>query len=241
MVSMENGRWIKSNKWLKSSLVWLLVVNGTLVLALSQASMMGVGATVAVGLDVLFQLLRGICPVGAVILVHDLLLAERERGTLAWVLSAPVSRKSVILSKLGVNLLYTSSIIVVLQSVISQAVIQYLSGDNISFASYYLGVTHMALYIAFWVTYTIMLGVLLRGKIVVLSAALGTLFFYDTIANLAAKVIPFVPRLMPSNLSASAVMTASGGTASPSATIVAIGWIVCFTLASLLRFEKEEF
>ena len=240
MLAVENTRWTKSYNWLKNSLIWILLVNGMIMLAMSQASVLGLSSTASAGLDLLFQMFSGMCPVGAIILVHGSIISERDNGTLAWVLSMPVARRSVILSKLAVNIIYSSTILIFLQGVIAQAIIQYFSGESIAFTQFYAGVAQFALYIAIWVSYSIMLGVLLRGRSTVLGVALGTLFFHGTIAGLLAKVLPFTPRLMLSQILNSAVSTVMGGGASLEAILVALGWIACFILVSVINFEKEE-
>lgn len=240
LLEMENARWTKTYNWLKSSILWTLIVNGLILLAVSQATMMNAGPIDKMGVDVLFQLFSGVCPLGAIIIVHSSLIAERENGTLAWVLSAPVSRLSVFISKLGVNLLYTTSIIIVLQSVIAQLIIQIISGETLAMGSYYLGVAQMALYIAFWVAFTLMVSVMLPSRTTVLGVSLVTLFFHEMVANLVAMIIPFFPRLMPSALLGSAVATISGGPVDIVAILVALTWITVFILTACFSFEKEE-
>ena len=240
LLVMENNKWTKSFNWLKSSLIWVLIVNGLILLATSQASLMNAGPIDKLGLDVLFQIFSGICPVGAIIIVHSSLISERDNGTLAWVLSAPVSRVSVIISKLGVNLLYVSSIIIVLQSIIAQLIIQFLSGETLPMTSYYLGVAQMTLYIAFWVTFTLMLNVLLPNRTMVLGVSLGTLFFHGLVSNLLSKVFPLLPRLMPGALLNSALSTAMSGISDSFASLVTLGWIALFILITCLSFQKEE-
>jgi ABC-2 type transport system permease protein len=160
LIVLENSRWTKSYNLLKSSLLWLTIFNGLMLLVLVYLPRLtGVAADVATAYSLLYQTLSGVCPIGAIIIVHNVLISEKENGTAAWVLSAPVSRASMILSKLIVNLLYTTSIIVVLQSVVSYYIIQYATNVSLPVASYYLGIAQMALYLAFWVTLTIMLGV----------------------------------------------------------------------------------
>ena len=240
LIEVENTRWTKSYNWLKNSLIWMLLVNGMIMLAMSQASTLGLNPTASTGLDLLFQLYSGMCSVGAVILVHGVIISERDNGTLAWVLSMPVARRSVILSKLAVNIIYSSIILIFLQGVVAQLIIQYFSGESIAFTLFYAGVAQFALYITLWVSYSIMLGVLLRGRSTVLGVALGTLFFHGTIASLLAKVLPFTPRLMPSQILSSAVSTAMGGGVSLEAILVALGWITFFIIVAIINFEKEE-
>jgi len=240
MLAVENTRWTKSYNWFKNSLIWLLLVNGMITLTLSQSSLLGLNPTASTGLDLLFQLFGGMCPVGAIILVHGSIISERENGTLAWVLSMPVARRSVILSKLVVNILYSSTIIIFLQGVVAQMIIQYYSGETISLIPYYAALAQVSLYIALWVSFSIMLSVLLRGRATVIGAALATLFFHGTVAGLLAKVLPFVPRLMPSQVLSSAISTVMGGGWSLEAILVALGWIGVFILVSIFNFEKEE-
>ena len=241
LVALEDARWKKSYNWLKSSLVWLALFNGLMYMGLVYTpGLTGVAPDVASALIMLYQMLSGICPVGAIIIVHNSLISEKENGTAAWVLSAPVSRASMIISKLGVNLLYTSSITIVLQSVVSYYIIQYATNVSLPIASYYLGVVQMALYLAFWVTLTIMLGVVLDNRGTVMGASLGIMYLHGPVANLASRYIPFITQLMPSTLLNSAISSATGGASSPNAIIVVSMWIILFALFACLRFEELE-
>lgn len=241
LMVMENNRWKKSYEWLKVSLIWVLIINGLVLLAVSQYSLLGNSPTAALGLDVLFQLFSGAAPVGAIIMIHSSLISDKEKGITAWVLSAPVSRLAVIASKFVVNLAYSISIIVVLQSIIAQQVIQYLTGETINSMHYYMGVAQIALYITFWIAFTTMLGAMLNKRGTVIGAAMLTLFFHDLIANLVARILPFFPKLMPSTLLNSAITTVSGGAPSIQAILVVLAWITLFILVAGFSFEREEF
>ncbi len=241
LVALEDARWKKSYNWLKSSLVWLALFNGLMYMGLVYTpGLTGVAPDVASALIMLYQMLSSFCPVGAIIIVHNSLISEKENGTAAWVLSAPVSRASMIISKLGVNLLYTSSITIVLQSVVSFYIIQYATNVSLPIASYYLGVAQMALYLAFWVTLTITLGVVLDNRGTVMGASLGIMFLHGPVANLASRYIPFITQLMPSALLNSAISSATGGAFSPHAIMVVFMWIMLFALFACLRFEEQE-
>ena len=241
LVALENSRWTKSYNWLKSVLVWLAIFNGLMCFVLVYAPRLtGVTTDVFGALNLLYQTLSGVCPIGAIIIVHNALISEKENGTAAWVMSAPVSRASMILSKLIVNLLYTTSIVVFLQSVVSYYVIRYATGVSLPVASYYLGVAQMALYLAFWVTLTIMLGVVLDNRGTVIGMSLGIMYLHGPVANLASGFVPFITQLMPSALVSSAISSATGGAFSPHAVIVGLIWIMLFTLYACLRFEEQE-
>lgn len=241
LIALEISRWKKSYNWLKSVLVWLSIFNGLMYIVLVYTpGLTGVKPDLASSLDALFQLLSSVCPIGAIIIVHNLLISEKENGTAAWVLSAPVSRVSIIISKLSVNLLYTISIIVVLQSVVSYYLIQYATNESLPIASYYLGIAQMAFYVAFWVTLTIMLGVVLENRGTVLGMSMGIMYLNGPISSLISRYIPYITQLMPSTLVISAISSVNGGSFSPYANIVVFIWIILFTLFACLRFEKQE-
>jgi ABC-2 type transport system permease protein len=241
LIALEDARWKKSYNWLKSILVWLAIINSLMFLVLVYIpGLTGVTPDVSSALDTLFQMLSGVCPIGAIIVVHNLLISEKENGTAAWVLSAPVSRKSIIISKLSVNLFYTTSIIIILQSMVSYYLIQYATNVSLPITSYYLGIAQIALYLAFWVTLTIMLGVVLDNRGTVIGMSLGIMYLMGPISTIASRYIPFIPKLMPSSLLNSAISSATGGTLSPLANIVVLMWIIIFTVFACLRFEKLE-
>ena len=241
LISLEISKWTMSYNWLKSSLLWFAIFNGLMLLVLVYLpTLTGVAADLGTAYTLLYQTLSGVCPIGAIIIVHNALISEKENGTAAWVLSAPVSRASVIISKLSVNLLYTTSIIVLLQSVVSYYIIQYATKVSLPFASYYLGIAQMVLYLAFWVALAIMLSVMLDNRATVIGASLGVMYLHGSIVDLASRVIPFIKYLSPSTLVLSAVSSANGGAFSPIAIVVVLMWIMLFIVIACLRFEREE-
>ena len=56
--------------------------------------------SLALGLEALFKMGALVLAAGAVILVHDSIIGERQQGVTEWLLSKPVSRPSYVLSKL---------------------------------------------------------------------------------------------------------------------------------------------
>ena len=237
---MENNRWVRNYSWLKTLLLWTLIVNGLLLFVFTQSSMFGATPTVQMSYEILIQLFSSAYPIGVIVMVHGAIVSEKENGVTAWVLSSPVSRLSLILSKLGANLIYIISIALVFQSLVSQQLIQHYTGEIINVTQYYLGILQVALYMTYWIVFTTMLSVVFNKQGTVMGAAFLALFFQDLIAKFVAMVLPFFPRLMPSALLNSIVSTMYGGAASLEANLVVVVWIIAFILVAYQRFEGEE-
>ena len=237
---MENDKWMRNYSWLKTLLVWTFVTNGLLLFVFTQSSMFGATPTVQMSYEILIQLFSSAYPVGVIIMVHGAIVSEKENGVTSWVLSSPVSRLSLILSKLGANLIYIISIALVFQSLISQQLIQYFTGEAINATQYYLGIIQVALYVTYWIAFTTMLSVVFNKRGTVLGAAFMVMFFQDLIVKFVAMVLPFFPRLMSGALLNSIVSTMYGGPVSVEANLVIVVWIIAFILAAYQRFEGEE-
>jgi ABC-type transport system involved in multi-copper enzyme maturation permease subunit len=249
LLGKENRAWWASRRWLVQSILWTVVVNGfTALFALGLPLLakiagnpaVGLGDPLDIGVELLFKLGVLALGIGAIVLVNDAIIGERQLGVTEWLLSKPMSRSSYVLSKLLAHGLGVLVVLVGLQSALGYGLLSLIIGEPFPLPGYLVGVCGLAVHTLFYLALTLMMGVLTasRGKLlgVPLGALLGgTLFggFLGMFAMLTpwalADVLPAAVLGLPLPLP---VWLPIGVTAILSVISVAV---------ALARFERLEF
>lgn len=198
----ENRQWWATRRWLVQCILWTVVVNGMVALVLFGVPRLleqvdpAEAATfepVTQGVQALFQIGTLALAIGAVILTHDQILGERLSGVTEWILSKPVSRVAYILSKLLADTFGLVITQVTLQVAIAYGLISLARGSALSVAPFVLGAGGLALHTLFYMSLTLLMGVLTvsRGKL--LGVPLGILFGGLLVTNFLGKFALFTP------------------------------------------------
>jgi ABC-2 type transport system permease protein len=183
LLGKENRAWWASRRWLVQGLVWAVVVNGcvaffTFVVPAMAKAVPGVEPPdpIAMGLSALFEVGAMFLAIGAIVLVQDEIIGERQLGVTEWLLSKPVSRPAYILSKL---LAYALGILVILigvQGAIGYGLLSLAMGNPFPLPPFLLGMAGLAVHTLFYLALTLMMGVLTANRPLLLGVSLGTLF-----------------------------------------------------------------
>ncbi len=242
----EFSSWFKSSRWLKHLILWLVLVNGMMVImAFASQEVEGGG-----GPDFLFM--YGIfgsmfVAFGVMVIMQRAIVGENREGTAAWVLSNPVTRTAFVVSRLvgnSLGILITSTIIPGVLVYITAGVLTPLGWlPPLGFAA---GVLAYALHVFFWITLTLMMGTFFEstgGVIAVPIALYFGLWF-------APGLMPFLYDVNPLVLTFAEpeVMTAIGASlmlGEPVSTwlpaIVTAVLCVVFIAVAIMRFNRQEF
>jgi ABC-2 type transport system permease protein len=220
--------------------VWIAVLDGLLLLPLvflrETLALESLGP-LASAYDMFFNLGALAVPIGAVILAHGTIIGERQSGTVAWVLTKPVSHAAFVLAKftgLALGLLTTA---VLVPAAIAYAMLSVEAGGPVPLAPFVAAVGLLALNGGFYLALTLALGVFLRSRGAVLALGLVTLLGGDIVLGL----VPATADLTPWLFGRMAPMVAQGGPLlSPWAVVVTGVWVVAFLVAALVRFGREE-
>jgi ABC-2 type transport system permease protein len=249
LLRKENRAWWGTRRWLVQSLLWTLVVNGFTALVVSamplQAQMMGnpepgPSELVTTGAQMLFQIGILALAIGAIILVQDEIIGERQMGVTEWLLSKPVSRSAYVLSKLLAHALGVLVILVGLQGALGYGLLSLVTGEPFPLPGYLVGVAGLAVHTLFYLALTLMMGVLTANRRVLLGVSQGVLLggslviYVPGTAMMATpwglvNILPAAVSGMPLPLS---IWLPIGATAILSVVCVAV---------TLTRFERLEF
>jgi ABC-2 type transport system permease protein len=182
---------------------------------------------------------------GAVLVMQNAIIDEKQTGTGAWILSKPVARSSFILAKLIAN-----AAALILLAVVAQWVLAYIQ-ISLALASaqpvlpYLIGMGLIALNLLFWLALTLMLGTLFINRAVIVAVPLGVLFLMLYLTSNIPALLDLTPIAfivdMPEHRSM--VQLAMQGQPLQSVTpiIITIAWVVVFVGVAIWRFGREEF
>ncbi len=241
----ENRAWWGTRRWLVQAFLWLAVVNGLLAMVLfvmpqiMPADQQPANTTELVqsGLQAFFGAGGMALAIGVIVLAQDAIIGEKQIGTAEWVLSKPVSRIAFWTSKLAAHAIGALIILVLLQGL--AAYVQLSIFERLEPLAFLGGLAILALHTLFYLVLTLLMGVLVDSRGLVLAVSLGTLLA-------GSLLVTFEPLLYvtPWGLSNVAVATAAG-LALPGKLYLPIavtaGWCILFTAVALWRIRQLEF
>jgi ABC-2 type transport system permease protein len=181
LLGKENRAWWGSRRWLVQGIVWTVIINGLLVLmvfAMPPMVEMAGGPEMdplATGLDMLLNFGAMLVAGGAILLVQDAILGERQLGVTEWLLSKPVSRPAYVLSKVLAHGLGVLVILVGLPGAIAYGVLSLAVGEPLPLTPYLVGMAGLAVHTLFYLALALMMGVLTANRRVLLGVSLGVL------------------------------------------------------------------
>ena len=249
LLQKEIRAWWRSRRWLVQGLLWATVLNGFVAFALFivplMAEITGVAEVqemdrLASGVQALFQIGAVALAAGAIILVQDAIIGERQLGVTEWLLSKPISRSAYVLSKLLAHSLGILVVLVGLQGAIAYGLLSLAGGEPFPLAPYLVGMIGLALHTVFSLALTLLMGVLTDSRSKLLGVSLGTLLGGLLIAGLLGNLAMLTPWSLAGALPATVM-----GVPLPLPIWLPIGVTaglsLIFMAVALYKFERVEF
>jgi len=245
---MNNHQWWGTSRWIIQLVVWFLVVNGPwLIPVLSQTGSQPQVSQTAGEILMLFFLMAGIFPAfGVVVGGQNVFIQGRQNGTIAWVLSKPVSRLAFILSKLAADAIGILVTMVLAQGLVAYLICRFGLGLAVSIPGFLAALGLLFLHGLFYLALVYMLGSLSHSRGLVLGIPMAFIFTYQMHPSLGlvGKILPWHLIMGTSeNLNSSlAALLVDGRPLSAIAPILGTAVLtLVFLLVTLWRFNKEEF
>ncbi len=250
LLRYENSTWWRTRRWWINSLIWLVIINGTLLAMLASSS--EVSATleqtpeqVLEQARTVFVVMAGIFgTVGVIIAMQGTIIDEKKSGTAAWILSKPASRTAFILAKLVANVAALFVILLVVQGVVAYLQLTAYSGSPPPLIPFVSGMGLLGLHMLFYLTLTLMLGTLLHDRGAVIGIPIGILFSAMFLMGYMGQFAYLMPwMIIPSGSVqglAIEVMLEQPLTAT-TPIIATTVWVIIFISIALWRFAREEF
>ena len=255
MLAKELGEWFRTRRWIWQLLIWLIIIDGFVVLMLfvlpALAAMMPalkptVDATFAGlppevwGLSSYFTLLGFAGILGVVILAQDEIIQETQSGTAAWILSKPSARQSFILTKLLSNMIGALVFIIALPAVVFIGEVYLDTHQVVSLLPFLAGLGIFTLTLFFYISLVIMLGVLFESR----GSILGVSFGLVLVGFAIAGFIPQISYILPVTMDKVAQLVVFGVPLPAmfiSEIISSAILSIAFILVALWRFQRKEF
>ena len=240
----EFSAWWGTRRWWVQGALWAGGLNGLLAMALfvlppmMEAQGEPPSDPLVMGGQMFFALGMMAVSIGVVILLQGAVLDEKTSGTAAWILSKPVTRSAFILSKLLANAASVLALMVLLPSLI--AFFQFaLAVDSLDPLRFLAGVGLMVLHVLFYLTLTLLAGVLSDNRGIVLGTTLGFLLVGGTLLRSAWPLSLISPWVLPDI--AGAVLAGNPLPTSMLLPVLATAlWTAVFVWLCVWRFDKQE-
>lgn len=246
LLRRENRKWWHSRRWIVQTIIWVALLDGMLAFALyllpSIASADGTTMSAEEALNVGQQMFFGLgvlaLSIGAIVLLQDAIIEEKASGTAEWVLSKPASRIAFVIAKLLPNSLGMAVTMLLIPCLIGCALFYSFDPAAFTVSSYLAACAVLALHLFFYITLTLMLGVLFNTRPPLLGIALASLFAGSLIP--VAAIVQFTPW----KLGELAMLTMTGAALPPAAMTMLLStavWCVIFIAVAIWQFNRLEF
>ncbi len=245
MLGGELTAWFGTNKWWRQILMWAGIIN---VIYAASAPTISRNGDTPVMLFCIFAGLTG--TIGATIMMQMSVIGEKRAGTAAWLLSKPLSRPAFIASKLVASAVGIGVTMVLAQGVIAYLVTGFLVGVWLPPLGFLAGLGALFLSVLFYLTLTLILGVLVDRPGLVIGIPLLLMGAQNLVGPQLAQLSSAIAQALPWNLFAplgGTGMTNSVATAlmlgQPAPLVpvyTALVACVVFVAVAVLVFRRQE-
>lgn len=263
MLRKENGKWWNWKALAAQIIIWTIIVNSMVALAVFIIPQMPISDDVKaqvnstgdpeamqafdfspagilnLGLSMFFQIMGIALLIGGVIIAHDAILKERESGTAAWLLSKPISRQSFVLAKLIANIVGLLVVVIAVQAIIAYTQISIAYGGLAPVMPFLGGLGIMTINSLFYMVLALALGAFTLNR----GVALGLPIVLGLVGSLLLAVVEQLKYVTPWTLGDMAFAAAKGASLPDWWMFPVIATIVCtlvFAVAAIRRFEQIE-
>jgi ABC-2 type transport system permease protein len=237
LMSAEFGSWWRTKAWWIQALLWTVVINASVSVAVWDANAEGLTVFTLYGVMTMFP------AIAVAILMQDAIVGEKRSGTAAWVLSKPASRPAFMLAKLVPNAVGVIATMVAIPSgvLLIQA---SMAGIEVSIPRFALGTTIVALNLMFYLTLTLMLGTLFDSAAPVIAIPLAFAFGQQLVVGIPGlgSVLPWA-LVVPTNDADTSVIVAlivGQPVAAPGAIVLTATACVIFSVVAFARWSRTE-
>ncbi|MBD3196454.1 MAG: ABC transporter permease subunit [Candidatus Lokiarchaeota archaeon] len=188
---IELNDWWKGSDWLVMTLIWIGIGNGITALTALGAPDIDLPTMI----NIFFLFLGFFPPIATILVMQDSIVGEKRSGTISWLLSKPVSRRSFILAKWLGNSINLLTCIVLIPCIIGYLEFFLLTGELLSLSNYLAGIGIVTINQLFFIGLTLYLGTVMETPGGV--AALPMIFNF---AQQFLQSIPYAIYVLPMSL-----------------------------------------
>lgn len=250
----ESRAWWSTRRWWINALLWRVMICGLLANMLFVPTIASLATEVEIaqagsvtayivlmGLSVFFEFGTTVLGLGAVVLLQDTIIGEKQSGVAEWLLAKPVARPAYMLAKVVANALPILALMVGLPAAIGYGMLSLRSGELFPVLPFISAVGIMIANLFFYLTLTLMVGTIFNNRGPILGIALGSVLGGGLLGGLFKPLLYVTPWMLPkiASLIANGQRVPSEIGIAP--LIATVLWSVIFVIVAIAKFEKIEF
>lgn len=243
LLGKENGEWTRGFSLVAHLVIWMLIVALVSVAVAFVRVLLGADDTPKEINDagaLMFFVLGTVSSVIAVVAkTQGAIIGEKQRGTAAWVLSKPASRRAFVLAKLAVHFRWLLTVTLLLPAVVFYVLLTAVSTAPPPPLAFIGGVGILSLGLLFYLSLSLLLGTVFESRGALAGCVFGFMVAGFLLANYATWLTAGFPWLFFQsgyNLVKHGSIPLYGLVAIPATAI----WILLFVFLALRRFERAE-
>lgn len=242
----ENKAWWTPRRALMLGALWVALLDGLLALALfvlphltgPQGEPLIPEDPLQLGSEMFVGVAALALAIGIIVLLQDAVIAEKQMGTAAWVLSKPASRSAFLGAKAAASTIGVLGLMILLPGVIGYALFWLYEPGAVAPAQFAGMMGVVAVHSLFYLALTLLLGVLVDSRGILLAVTFASL--------LGGGLVPFsaLVRIAPWQLSQVGLLVLRGqslGAMELTMIVATAVWTVAFLLAALWQINRAEF
>jgi ABC-2 type transport system permease protein len=255
----ENRDWWGTKTWLVQAIIWTAILIGIVATVLfTPMEDEPAGGKAVLALTVFFLFAGIALPIGVIIMGQEEVLDEKRSGTVAWILSKPVSRSAFILAKVIADAISILLIMILLEGALAYALIAAVTGQAFPLLPYLGALGVLYLDVMFYFLLSLMFSAASDSRGAAIGIPMAILFGYQVIVGIAPWTLQVTPWSFTNGVSGTGNLPTSLATAlaqgqtipvlpvpgevfSILPIIVTIMWCLLFVMIAMWRFNRDEF
>lgn len=240
LLRKELRQWFGTRTWWVQLTLWVVILNGVTTAVMFDPELPPPELLEEAVLTFL-QMAATVVAIGVVLATQGAIVGERELGTAAWVLSKPASRPSFVLAKLVAHATGFVLLAITVPAVLFAVEVAARVEAPLDTAQFALGVAVVSLSVIFYLTLTLALGTLFRGRGPVAGLGIGLvlmgLFFKGMLPVPLVVVTPWLLGDVAGSITLGTTMEIDRMVPVVATTVATVGLLGM----ALWRFQREEF
>jgi ABC-2 type transport system permease protein len=241
LLRKEFGQWWTTKLWWIQILIWLIILNGVTTVIMIDTSGMTSEALINEAVQTFFLVAATSIAIGIVLTLQGSIVGERELGTAAWVVSKPASRTAFVASKLIAHFTGFTVTAILIPSAVFLVTAQVLLPEPVPVGPFAMGMAVMALNVLFFVTLTLALGCLFKGRGPIAGIGITLILMGQFFKGMLPEAIVLATPWLLGDVAASFAIQQSPAFNRLVPMIFVAVEIVILAAIGIWRFNREEF
>ncbi|MGD2043653.1 MAG: ABC transporter permease subunit [Acidimicrobiia bacterium] len=241
LLRKEFGQWWTTKLWWIQTLIWLILLDGITTIIMVDSSGRTTDAVANEAVQTFFLVAATAVGIGIVLTLQGSIVAEKEMGTAAWVMSKPASRTSFVIAKLIAH--FTGFVVtsIVIPAAVFLVAANIILDQPLAYGAFAMGMAVLGLNVLFFVTLTLALGCLFKGRGPIAGIGITLILVGQFFKGMLPEVIVLATPWLLGDIAASYAIQQPPEFDRLAPLIAVAIEIVILGFLALWRFNREEF